>query len=304
MNTGNREVAFDRIGEALSLIDAATDAGEVAQLLHLRGIAYGQIGQYVAAAEALESARDAMERHEVSDPRLRARILVALGTAYRRLNRTAKAMQTYGSALDLASGIDELRLAAQGYMGVAVSLYDAGELDGAIGNYRRALDLFTRVEDTTFQLQVLHSLSTIHFEMGKNDEARELAERGSAAARMAHDEGMVAVAQLVLARIALVNGDAEQALNIARHAEKILTDQPVQRADALRVIGAAQDALKSFTASDRAYRKAVELLVEVGDHPNLSTFAAEYAMKLRARGETDQAFRYLELARTPATNRT
>ena len=304
MNTGNREVAFDRIGEALSLIDAATDAAEVAQLLHLRGIAYGQIGQYVAAAEALEAARDAMERHEVSDPRLRARILVALGTAYRRLNRTTKAMQTYGSALDLASGIDELRLAAQGYMGVAVSLYDAGELDGAIGNYRRALDLFTRVEDTTFQLQVLHSLSSIHFEMGKTDEARELAQRGAATARMVHDEGMVVVAELVLARIALMNGDAEQALNIARHAEKILTDQPVQRADALRVIGAAQDALKSYTASDRAYRKAVELLVEVGDHPNLSTFAAEYATKLRARGETDQAFRYLELARTPVTNRT
>jgi tetratricopeptide (TPR) repeat protein len=303
MNTGNREVAFDRIGEALSLIDPATDAGEVAHLLNLRGVAYSQIGQYVAAAEALESARDAMERHEVSDPRLRARVLVALGTAYRRLNRTTKAMQTYNSALDLASGIDELRLAAQGYMGVAVSLYDAGELDGAIGNYRRALDLFTRVEDTTFQLQVLHSLSTIHFEMGKTDEARDLAERGAATARMAHDEGMVVVAELVLARIALGGGDAEQALNIARHAEKVLAEQPVQRADALRVMGAAQDALKAYTASDRAYRKAVELLVEVGDHPNLSTFAAEYAMKLRARGETDQAFRYLELARTPVGSR-
>jgi tetratricopeptide (TPR) repeat protein len=304
MNSGNREIAFDRIGEALSLIDVSTDADEVAHLLHLRGIVYGQIGQYVAAAEALEAARDAMERHEVSDPRLRARILVALGTAYRRLNRSAKAMQTYGSALDLASGIDELRLAAQGYMGVAVSLYDAGELDGAIANYRRALDLFTRVEDTTFQLQVLHSLSSIHLEMGKMDEARELAERGEAAASMAHDEGMVAVAQLVLARIALAGGDAEQALNIARHAEKILIDEPVQRAEALRVIGAAQDVLKSFAASDRAYRKAVELLMEVGDHPNLSTFAAEYAMKLRARGETDHAFRYLELARAPLASRT
>src|SRR4029453_3269527 len=68
LNTGNREVAFDRIGEALSLIDATADAAEVAHLLHLRGVAYGQIGQYVAAAEALEAARDAMERHEVSDP--------------------------------------------------------------------------------------------------------------------------------------------------------------------------------------------------------------------------------------------
>src|SRR4030095_9974608 len=159
-----------------------------------------------------------------------------------------------------------------------------------------------RVEDTTFQLQVLHSLSSIHFEMGKTDEARELAERGAATARMVHDEGMVVVSELVLPRIAPLGGDAEQALNIARHAEKILTDQPVQRADALRVIGAAQAARKPYTASDRAYRKAVELLVEVGDHPNLSTFAAEYAMKLRARGETDQAFRYLELPRTAGTN--
>ncbi len=300
MNSGNREVAFDRVGEALSLIDASTDANEVAQLLHLRGVAYGQLGRHAAAAESLESARDTMERHEVSDPRLRARILVALGTAYRRLNRSAKAMQTYSSALDLASGIDELRIAAQGYMGVAVSLYDAGELDAAITNYRRALDLFTRVEDTTFQLQVMHSLASIHFELGERDQARELAERGVAAAGLAHDEKMVAVAELILARVALAEGDADHALTNARRVEKILTDDPVQRADALRVIGAAQHAQKSFSASDRAYRKAIELLVEVGDHPNLSVFAAEYAAKLRLRGETDQAFHYLEIARRPA----
>src|SRR5207253_3462568 len=89
------EAAFDRISEALSLLDATADANEVAHLLHLRGSTYGQLNQHLTAAEALEQARDTMERHEVNDPRLRSRILVSLGTAYRRLNRTAKAMQTY-----------------------------------------------------------------------------------------------------------------------------------------------------------------------------------------------------------------
>src|SRR5439155_9517968 len=83
-------------------------------------------------------------------------------------------MQTYSSALDLASASDELRVAAQGYMGVAVSLYDAGELDAAIQNYRRALELFERIEDRSFELSVLHSLASIHFERGATADAKGL----------------------------------------------------------------------------------------------------------------------------------
>jgi tetratricopeptide (TPR) repeat protein len=295
--TEQRESAFDRINEALSLVDAATDAAEVARLQHLRGVAYGQLNQYLAAAEALEQARDTMERHEVNDPRQRARVLVALGTVYRRLGRTAKAMQTYSSALDLASASSELRVAAQGYMGVAVSLYDAGELDAAINNYRRALDLFERVEDRAFELSVLHSLAAIHFERGASDEARDLAERSLNLAKMAGDARVEATAQVILARIALAAGEAEGALELAKLAEKTLAMDRVQRADALRVVGAAQDALKAFPASDRAYKKSIELLAEVDDRPDRSAIAAEYSKKLRARGDVDAAFHYLELAR-------
>ena len=292
-----REQAFDRINEALSLIDAATDAPEVARLQHLRGVAYGQLNQYLPAAEALEQARDTMERHEVNDPRQRARILVALGTVYRRLNRTARAMQTYTSALDLASASSELRVAAQGYMGVAVSLYDSGELDAAIHNYRRALDLFERVEDRAFELSVLHSLATIQFERGATADARELAERSLALARMAGDARVEATAQVILARIALAGGERETALELAKGAEKALALDHVQRADALRVIGAAQDALKAYPASDRAYRKSIELLAQIDDRPDRSAIVAEYSQKLRARGDVDAAFSYLELAR-------
>ena len=294
---GHREVAFDRIAAALALVDVATDAAETAHLLYLRGVAYGQLNQHLTAAEALEQARDTMERHEVMDPRLRARILVALGTAYRRLARTAKAMQTYSSALDLASASNELRVAAQGYMGVAVSLYDAGELDAAINNYRRALDLFSRVEDRAFELSVLHSLASVHFESGAIDEAREVAERCVALARSSRDTRTEAIAEVILARVALAKDDPDGALTIAKRAEKALEPADRQRADALRVIGAAQDALGAFAASDRAYRKAIELLDDVGDHPDRSAIAAEYAKKLRARGDVDAAFHYLELAR-------
>jgi tetratricopeptide (TPR) repeat protein len=294
---GLREPAFDRITEGLSLIDPATDAAEVARLQHLRGVAYLQLNQYLPAAEALEQARDTMERHEVNDPRQRARVLVTLGTVYRRLGRTAKAMQTYSSALELAAASEELRTSAQGYMGVAVSLYDSGELDAAIHNYRRALDLFERIEDRSFELSVLHSLASIEFERGAIAEARELADRSLALARMSGDAKVEAIAQVVLARIALAGGDAEGAMERAKVAEKALASDHVQLADAFRVIGAAHDALKAYPASDRAYKKSIELLSEIDDRPDRSQYAAEYAQKLRARGDVDAAFHYLEMAR-------
>lgn len=294
---GRHELAFDRIAEGLSLVDPASDGPELAHLLFLRGIAYGQLNQLLAASEALEQARDAMERHEVNDPRLRSRILVGLGTAYRRLNRTAKAMQTYASALDLASASRELRVAAQGYMGVAVSLYDAGELDAAINNYRRALDLFSRVEDRAFELSVMQSLASASLEHGEVDAARDVAERCLALARTARDARTVAIAEVILARVSLAQGRAEEALAIAKRSEKALEGDDRQRADALRVIGAAQDALGSHAASDRAYRKAIELLGEASSAPDRSVVAAEYAKRLRARGDVDAAFHYLEMAR-------
>lgn len=294
---GHNEIAFDRIAEGLALVDAATDAGEVAHLLYLRGVAYGQLNQPLTASEALEQARDTMERHEVNDPRLRSRVLVALGTAYRRLNRTAKAMQTYGSALDLASASNELRVAAQGYMGVAVSLYDAGELDAAINSYRRALELFARIDDRAFELSVLQSLASVHLERGAVDEARDVAQQCIALARTSRDTRTEAIAEVILARVALAKDDAEEALTVARKAEKTLESDTRQRADALRVIGAAQDVLGAFSASDRAYRKAIELMGEIGDQPDRSAFAAEYAKRLKARGDLDTAYHYLELAR-------
>ena len=296
LGEGKHEAAFDRVAEGLSLADADADADEVARLLHARGVTYGVLNQHLAAAETLEQARDAMERHEVNDPRLRARILVALGTAYRRLNRTARAMQTFTSALDLASGVEELRLAALGYVGVAVSLYDSGELDASLVNYRRALDLFERVSDRAFELSVLHSLASIQLERGSVAEARELATRCVALARAAGDPVAEATAEIVLARAALVAKDPADALAIAKRAEKALAADRVQRADALRVVGAAQDALGAYGASDRAYRKGLELLAEIGDQPDRSAMAAEYARKLRTRGEVEQAFHYMELA--------
>jgi len=299
---GDAEAVFERVSEALRIIDVTVDASEVARLLHLRGQAYLRHGQLGAAVESLEASRDTLDRHEVADPRLRARVLVTLATAYRRLNRAAKALSTYESALALAARTSEIRTAAQGYMGIAVSLYDSGELDGAINNYARALELFARLGDTSFELSVLQSLATVHVEQGEIEAARRAAERCLERADAVDDPNMRAIAETILARVALAEGDHEQALRVVTKAESALAalGDERQRADALRVMGLAHHAAGDHAASDRVFRQAVAILTEIKDQPDLAAVAGEYARLLRARGDAEAAFDMLELSRGPS----
>src|SRR5207249_7418647 len=107
--------------------------------------------------------------------------------------------------------------------------------------------LFERVSDTGFELSVLHSLASVHLEHGDMQQSADLAQRCAARARAVGDKRMSAVAEVVLARIALAANDAAGALRLAQGAERILEDvgDAVQRADALRVIGSANDAIRS-----------------------------------------------------------
>ena len=293
------ESAFQHVSDALALLDPVADAADVAAILHLRGSAYGRIGQLVAAIESFEAARDTIERNEVIDTRLRSRVLVALGTAYRRTNRTAKALATYEAALALATRASEMDVAARSYMGIAVAHYDEGDLDAAIGAYERAKDIFERISDAAHELSVLHSLAWVHIDQGKLDEARDMAERCRDRASALGDEHMVAVAETELARVLLGTGDLAGAIEVARRAECALATahDDRQRASALRVIGAAEDARKDFAASDAAYRDAIRLVTGLDHLADRAAIATEYARKLRARGETETAYDMLELAR-------
>jgi len=298
LGAGRTEDAFDLITTALALLDIARDAEETCRLLYLRGSAYVAARQLVAACEAFEGARDLVERSEITDPRLRARIAVALGTCYRRLGRPTKALEAYHQGQAIASRSSELRLAAQGLMGAAVSHYDAGELDTAVASYERALELFERVADAGFELSVLQSLAAVHVELGELEEARALAGRVRSRAEMIGANDWLPIADTILARIALAEERTGEALALATNAERALAaaGDRRQQADALRVMGAANGSLGNAAAADRAYRKAIATLTAVDDRVDLVSVATEYSKLLRSRGEIEAAFEMMELA--------
>lgn len=299
---GRFEQAFDLVDQALALEPAPLT---VAQLLYERGRAYSECGTLVAATEAFESCRDVIERNEIIDPRLRARLMIALGTMYRRLDRTTKAIVSYQSALSTASRSSELAMAARGYMGIAATHYDSGELDAAIANYRRALELFQRVSDIDFELNALQSIATVQLESGDLAHAEASARRALGRAIEVGNDHWAAVAEVILSRIELRQGRGDEALRLAMHADGVLaaTNDRVQRADALGAVAAAHEERGDHAAADEAYHRSIDLYTAAGDVADRSGMAAEYARVLRARGEIDAAFEMLELARGGSATR-
>jgi len=303
--TRDYEQAFEHVATGLSGIDAEKEPEVVADLLYRRGFAYFEIGQLSAAADAFEATRETIERHEVSDPRLRAQVLVALGATYRRLNRTGKAIAMYEAGLELASRSSLLEIAARGLMGVAATRYDSGEYDEAINSYRRALEIWQRVSDVDLELTTMFSLAGVYFDAGDASRARETAQMCLERARVAQDDRAAAVAQIELARVALSDGETHSALDLAAAAEATLgrVGDIHQQAWALRAMGAAHVVLGDHRAADAAYERAIELVTSIDHFAARSVIAAEYAQKLRARGEIDQAFEMLDLARGVSAKR-
>ena len=301
----NFEHTFELVTEALSLVKVETDPQLVAQLFALRGYAYSQIRQVNAATESYEAARDVIDRYEVVDPRLRARVCISLGQMYRDLGRASKAIASYDSALTYATRASALALAARSFMGLALTHYDAGELDGAVAAYRRALELFKRVADVDFELGALQSIATIQFEAGDVASAKASAERVMARAIEVGNARWAGVGEVILSRVTLREGRSDDALRMAKHAELILSEvgDKINQADARGAIGAAYEAKGLTSDADASYTASLDLYTSINDFADRSGMAAEYARVLKARGETEKAFEMLELARTGANGR-
>ena len=299
------ERTFELINEALGLIKIETSAELAAELLTLRGHAYFRLNQLAAATEAYENASDVIEKYEVREPRLRSRLLIALGSSYRRLKRTSRAINAYESALASAARTPELTLAAQGYMGMAATHYDSGEMDSAIANYRRARDLFAKLSDIEFELNCFQSIASTQFENGEVAAARTTAERAMARALEVGHVAWAAVVETTLARVALSDARPDDALRMAQHAEKALapTEDRINHADAIAAMAAAYEALGRTAEADKAYAASIDLSTKIEDYAHRSGIAAEYARVLKSRGQIDEAFEMLELARGGVTRR-
>jgi tetratricopeptide (TPR) repeat protein len=233
-----------RVQEALALLGEARELAERpecgdlerADVLFRLGVCRYKLSSISTAIALFDQALALVERSQLPSDLLRSNVLGWRSRCYRRQRDWQAAREDVERALELASGLEDERTAAEVYFQASLVAEREGHWVLARRHAEQARALYERLADRENVSRLLNNLGGLAHLLGKPEQAVEHLKR---AFSLALELGNTADAgQFVnsLAEVHLGTGDYAQAERHARHALELLTG----RVDYLQEIGTAQ----------------------------------------------------------------
>ena len=271
-------------GELVSLLDAhANDgAGEVPELVALRAESLLRTGQPREARACLASRMDGAALHR-ERPTLR-RATNLLGAAHFALGELEAARRAFEQALEMGREDEDDLLVARATNNLGAIANIRGQREQALALYQLAIPVYQRLGSPLGLAQAFHNMAITFRDLGQLARADECERRAIEFARQGGSEHLVALARLGRADVSLRGGDAALAEAGARHAAQSFAalGDAINRADALRLVGAACLARGDHVAAAQALDTALSLARARGS-------ALHEAEALRTRAELRRA---------------
>lgn len=201
-------------------------------------------------------------------------------------------------AADLLARSNSPALLGEVYLRKGTLAFWLGHDEEAEANYREALSLSRRWNDSYLQVATLGSLALVATRQGHYDESIDW---NTAALRLAETIGAGTSAARILGNLGwsyFELGDYEVALDFARQAAEAFNRAGTQ---ALQVnwlinVGAAQIYLRNYAASEQASNTALQLARRLGQPIAIAQGLNNLANVALATGEVDQAAQFNEEA--------
>jgi len=302
-----RGVALSELRQNRAALSTLQDAAATVPVddPELNASIYAEIGtvlhieeRFNAAIEASRRALDWLDRCRHADPELRARVLTNLGSSSFRLGQHAEAMAYYLRALDAATDAESLLRIANAHMALGVAARALGELDRALEHCHRALELHSRIRHERTANRILNNLGDVHYAAGRHRQAAELQRACLERARELKDDVEIGVAAGELARYALADGEAAEAILLSQESQQAAgrSGDHLHQAVAAAVEGAAADLLGRRRVADRRFTEALRTLADREAAAELAKVCMMYADILRRREQDDRAFAFMRMA--------
>lgn len=233
--------------------------------------------------EAAAAAAARLGRH-----RQRASLLAELGYARAAAGRLTDALAAYELA-ERSEPDDETAAALALRTGFVRR--DLGDLEAARAYFRRARELFERLDSRAGRSQALAFDGWVTLHLGRRGEAVELARASVALA-----EGPAQITGLVTLGVALAPDDPAESLRALRDALRLSEENNLRHNQAwshnylgvaLRITGAPEEALEH-------HRRAFELLEPLAEVQMEIDFLHTYAETCRVAGRPDEALALLD----------
>jgi transcriptional regulator with XRE-family HTH domain len=256
------------------------------------GQAYASLGAPDRAVQLFDRCVDEVERKAPDDTHAQVRYATYLSYALTDAGDYERARNVVRDALHRAEGGPDPYTRVRLYWSLARLAGLSGRPREALAQIRRAIALLEATEDTAYLARAHMLAAGVELTEGDVPAAKEhvdQAERLAGPTAGASDVGML---KIVHGRIALAEGDAPRAADLARGALAAFGDfHGGEQGDAVWVLAQALARQEGADGARAAYRRAIDLLALHGRQHEAATAAGEWADVLERHGRADEAAR-------------
>jgi len=262
------------------------------------GMVLGYREQFSASTEANLRALKWLDQARQDNLDLRARLLTNMANDSYKLGDLQRSIDYLRQALEAATNGENLMRLANAHMAMGITERDAGHIKEAIDHSDRALLIHQRIGQQRIAALVLTNLGDAYFAAGDREKARHYQEQCLQQGRLYNDQVMISAATTELARYALLAGELEEAVRLARDAQASsnAAGDHLYQATGLAIEGSAVERQGRKRTADRLFWEAFRLLLDRDAATKLSEICAMYSQVLQARGDRDRALRFLRMA--------
>ena len=219
------------------------------------------------------------------------RALNLLGVGSFSLGDLDEASNALNTVVELAAEADDLLLFARATNNLGALANLRGEHEAALGHYRLAVPAYQRLGQRRGLAESYHNIAITYRDIGVLDQADEHERRAIDYAADGVAPRVVAMGRIGRAEVALRMGDPQFARGTAQRAAEELNElqDPMNEADAHRLVGAAATVMGRFADADAAFARALSIARERGHTLVEAETLRDRARGMFARGAHEQA---------------
>ncbi|GAC1434437.1 MAG: hypothetical protein NVS1B11_36530 [Terriglobales bacterium] len=226
----------------------------------------------------------------------KALILLAMGIAYRVLNKPEEALRDYQQSLEINRKLGQKRGVAANLIEMAQVQNTVGKPDAALGSYKEALDIQREIGARKETGDTLINIGDLDQSRGQYDAALDVYKQSLQIQRDAGDETYQALCLNNIGNVYFNRGDFDNALTYMQQAlqlrEKL--NVPADIAETLHNEGQTFANIGQYDRAMSDYMRAIELYRKAGDQVGAATVSHAMGLVFESQGRYGAAINAMQ----------